>query len=34
MRDQFFDQLGGAQVADHSGDDAKILPGGADVPIS
>src|SRR6476646_3325073 len=30
MRDQFFDQLGGAQVADHSGGDAKILPGGAE----
>src|SRR6476659_2129229 len=30
MRDQFFDQRGGAQVADHSGDNAKILPSGAE----
>src|SRR5271165_6406257 len=30
MRDQFFDQPGGTQVADHPGDNAKALPGGAE----
>jgi membrane fusion protein, multidrug efflux system len=29
MRDQFFDQLGGGQSAEHSGDNAKASPSGA-----